>query len=76
MVSRKRGIVVCIGSGVGSLLEACPLLTAYAGTKVSTINCLCMRPMKECASESRVQLFRYLKISDYISKIWLDMSAI
>ncbi|GMH46148.1 hypothetical protein BSKO_14112 [Bryopsis sp. KO-2023] len=33
MVDRKRGIVVCIGSGVGSLLPSSPLLAAYAGTK-------------------------------------------
>lgn len=34
MVERKRGLVICIGSGVGSLLPSSPLLAAYAGSKV------------------------------------------
>eukprot|EP00803_Ostreobium_quekettii_P002530 evm.model.scf_3169.2 EVM.evm.TU.scf_3169.2 scf_3169:9246-13562(-) len=33
MVERKRGLVVSLGSGVGSVLPASPLLAAYAGTK-------------------------------------------
>lgn len=34
MVDRRRGLVICIGSGVGSLLPSSPLLAAYAGSKV------------------------------------------
>lgn len=33
MAKRKRGIVVSLGSGVGSVMPASPLLAVYAGTK-------------------------------------------
>eukprot|EP00210_Caulerpa_lentillifera_P003692 g3525.t1 len=33
MIDRKKGVIINIGSGVGSLLPCSPLLAVYAGTK-------------------------------------------
>lgn len=37
MINRRKGVIINIGSGVGSLLPSAPLLAVYAGTKVLLI---------------------------------------